>query len=58
MKSVLSTAALLMGSVEAKAEWDYLKLGADWSDCPKNNQSPINFITDPATDKYPRVSGD
>jgi len=47
-----------MGSVEAKAEWDYLKLGADWSDCPKNNQSPINFITDPATDKYPRVSGD
>ena len=58
MKSVLSTAALLMASVKAEEKWNYLKLGADWSDCPTTNQSPINFITDPATDKYPRVSGD
>ena len=62
MKSVLQTAALFaVGSVEASAEWNYLTYGADWKDgaCKTgNNQSPINFNSDPATDGYPRVYGD
>lgn len=63
MKSVLSTAALLVSSAEA-ADWNYLKLGADWApgkctgEGAKPNQSPINLNLDDATDKYPRVSGD
>ena len=64
MKSVLSAAALLLGSVSAKAEWNYLTLGADWPTLEKDactnpkNQSPIDLVSDPALDKYPRVSGD
>lgn len=62
MKSVLQTAALLIGSVSAKAEWDYLKYGEDapWDgECKSGkNQSPINLILDPAQDTYPRASGD
>ena len=63
MKSVLSAAALLLGSVSAKAEWNYLTLGADWAneakkECTGPNQSPIDLFMDPASDKYPRVYGD
>ena len=60
MKSVLSTAALLVSSAEA-ADWNYLKLGADWpaGKCVGGkNQSPINLNLDDTTDTYPRVGGD